>query len=127
MMKKIYSEEGIDGFYKGIIPSLVLTLNPVIQFSLYEIMKDSFARSSTGLTTKHIAYISFISKFVTTVITYPLMTIKTIIQSDEKKTTDEVLQYLYSIIKTEGFVSGYFKGKMRNLLKVLVRRYYKQC
>jgi hypothetical protein len=127
MMKKIYNEEGIDGFYKGIIPSLVLTLNPVIQFSLYEIMKDSFARSSTGLKTKHIAYISFISKFVTTVITYPLMTIKTMIQADDKKNSDEVLQYLYSIIKTEGLVNGYYKGISINLLKVSVPRYYKQC
>ena len=114
MMKKIYREEGLDGFYKGIIPSLILTLNPVIQFSIYEIMKDSFARSSSGLKTKHIAFISFISKFVTTVITYPLMTIKTIIQAEEKKTSDEIIQYLYTIIKTEGFLNGYFKGKTRN-------------
>lgn len=109
MVKKIYREEGIEGFYKGIFPSLVLTLNPVIQFSLYEVMKEYFSRSASGLTAKNIAFMSMFSKFVTTVITYPLMTAKTIIQADEKRTNEEIIDHLYDLLKAEG-IQGYFKG-----------------
>ena len=111
-MKKIFIEEGIEGFFKGITPSLILTLNPVIQFSIYEFMKDSFARSATGLKAHHIAYISFVSKFVTTVVTYPLMTIKTIFQSNDKKSSDQILEFLYVMLKNEG-LKGYYKGILK--------------
>lgn len=110
MIVKIYHEEGIEAFFKGILPSLFLTLNPVIQFSIYEILKDSFAKSPSGLTTKHIAFISFISKFVTTVVTYPLMTIKTIFQANDVKSTEVVLHYLYELLKNDG-IKGYYRGK----------------
>jgi hypothetical protein len=72
-------------------------------------MKDYFSRSSGGLNAKNIAFMSMFSKFVTTVATYPLMSIKTIIQADEKRTSEEVIDHLYELLKTDG-VKGYFKG-----------------
>ena len=110
MLKKIYHEEGIEGFLKGIVPSLLLTLNPVIQYSIYEILKDFFVRSQSGLKTKHIALISFISKFVTTVVTYPMISAKTIFQANEKKSTQEVIHNLHELLKKEG-IKGYYKGE----------------
>lgn len=108
-MMKILNEEGIEGFFKGITPSLILTLNPVIQFTIYEFMKDNFARSSSGLKAHHIAFISFVSKFVTTIVTYPLMTIKTIFQANDKKSSEQILKFLLDLLKKDG-IKGYYNG-----------------
>ncbi len=42
MIKRISNDEGIRGFATGIVPSLLLTLNPIMQFTIYESMKTSF-------------------------------------------------------------------------------------
>ncbi|XWS65660.1 hypothetical protein CRYUN_Cryun05aG0132800 [Craigia yunnanensis] len=34
--REVYSEAGIGGFWKGIIPTLVMVCNPSIQFMIYE-------------------------------------------------------------------------------------------
>ena len=37
--KEIYENEGIRGFYKGVLPNMILVINPIINFVVYEAIK----------------------------------------------------------------------------------------
>lgn len=42
MALKIYKEEGIGAFFKGVLPAIIMTINPVIQYIIYESLKIKF-------------------------------------------------------------------------------------
>lgn len=120
MLRNIYNEEGIKGLFKGIGLSLLLVLNPLIQYTLYESLIKHFQikSGSRDLSSKDIVISTFLSKFVTTVITYPIMTLKSLTQSDNSFDEDEQkdekskdkgfsLLKLIKIIQKQGFLSLY--------------------
>lgn len=109
MLKKIINEEGFGSFFKGLIPSLFLTINPVIQFTIYEYMRNSIIKIKGELSSINIIYISFVSKLITTLITYPVLTIKTLFQANDKKTNAEIIIILNQLLKNEG-IGGFYKG-----------------
>lgn len=41
-IKQIYREEGIAAYYKGVVPNMILVLNPIINFVFYEAIKKYF-------------------------------------------------------------------------------------
>jgi prenyltransferase beta subunit len=109
MIKKIYREEGLSGFYKGLIPSIVLTFNPVIQFTSYEFLKKRFTGINGKISNKNLVFVSLISKLITVLLNYPLLTIKTLYQANSKKKTTEIWKLILILVKKEGFFS-LFKG-----------------
>lgn len=36
LIKDIYEKEGLWAFYKGVVPNLILVINPIINFVIYE-------------------------------------------------------------------------------------------
>ena len=110
MILKMYRTEGISGFYKGLLPSLLMTCNPILQFTLYEILRDKVIKSGLDLSSKYIIIISLISKIITTFSTYPMLTIKTLFQANETKTDNELFSIIKDMMKKDG-VFGLFKGK----------------
>jgi solute carrier family 25 (peroxisomal adenine nucleotide transporter), member 17 len=40
VVKEIYREEGLGAFFKGVIPNIVLVVNPIINFMVYEYLKQ---------------------------------------------------------------------------------------
>ena len=119
MIRKIVNDEGISAFYKGIIPSLILTLNPVIQFTTYEVLRNSFSSASGEITNKNIILISFISKIITILINYPLMTIKSMYQANNSSSSDKTFNILLKMIKDESVFSLY-KGLSCKLVGSLI-------
>lgn len=109
MIKLIYNQEGLSGFFKGIVPSLILTLVPVMQFTCYEVLKKSFMDKNGDLSNKHLVLISFLSKLVTIIVSYPLMTAKALYQSNSKLPSSEVWKIIVKLIKEEGLL-GFYKG-----------------
>jgi hypothetical protein len=119
MIKQIYKEEGVGGFFKGVIMAVVLTVNPIISFVIYETLKKKFgAENISGL---YIILISLISKLVATIFTYPLLTFKTLFQANEKHSNNELLRILSDIFKKEG-IYGFYKGIIS-----LLRPDYEDC
>jgi hypothetical protein len=97
--KQIYLNEGIAGFFKGATMSLVLTMNPVIQYTCYEYLKRRFPRSA------FVAHLLFgaIAKFIATLFTYPMQTIRTRLQLNEKENKsmwDDIFELLSKDRKT---------------------------
>lgn len=54
---KVYSQEGIKGFYKGIIPSLILVSNGAIQFMTYEYLRVKVIQRHNEIVLKIFNYI----------------------------------------------------------------------
>jgi adenine nucleotide transporter 17 len=119
MIKKIFKEEGFGGFYKGIVPSLILTLNPVILFTTYEFLRKSFLDIKGNISNKNILIISVISKVFTILINYPLMTIKSLYQANSNTSSEDVWKILLKLIKEESIFSLY-KGLSSKLVGSLI-------
>jgi solute carrier family 25 (peroxisomal adenine nucleotide transporter), member 17 len=78
---QILYKEGPAAFYKGAGLSVLLSVNPVIQYSFYEYLKKKLRMDSW------FGYfiMGAIAKFVATVMTYPMLTLRTRIQLNEKE------------------------------------------
>lgn len=111
MLKRIFNEEGPSGFYKGLFPSLILTINPIVQYIIYEFLKGKLSGPNGQISSANIVWISALSKLVTTLLTYPALSIKTLFQANEKKTPSEVLNLLIKMMQENGFLYLY-KGKI---------------
>jgi solute carrier family 25 (peroxisomal adenine nucleotide transporter), member 17 len=113
MIKQIIRDEGLGGFFKGVLPALILTCNPVIQFVIYEFLRAKFLDSKGNISGLNIVLISIISKLVTTITTYPILTVKTLFQANENKTNQEIFNIIFKLMKDEG-IGGFYKGRIIN-------------
>ncbi|KAI8854680.1 mitochondrial carrier domain-containing protein [Chytridium lagenaria] len=124
-IRKILAEEGPQGFFRGIIPALILVINPIIQYTVFErlriVMQERKAlRGKGALSTIDFFLLGAISKLAATSITYPYIVVKSRMQL--KQSTSEAARYksvwdgLTKIAKTEG-VKGLYKGIEAKLLQ----------
>lgn len=106
------SNEGFMGFFKGIKPALILVSNPVIQFICYEFFKKKFGASGDNSTLKFFLA-GALSKLIATLVTYPILTVKTLLHANKSKMS--VTDCIAKIYKKEG-VRGYYKGIQAKIL-----------
>ncbi|KAJ3034785.1 hypothetical protein HDV00_004647 [Rhizophlyctis rosea] len=111
---KIVREEGIFGFWRGIFPALILVINPVIQFTVFERLKTWWAtRKSTALNGFDFFLLGAVSKLAATSITYPYIVVKSRMQlkqsNDANQRYTSVMDGFRKIIRQEG-VKGLYKG-----------------
>lgn len=107
MIKTIIKQEGIGGFFKGLGPSLILCTNPMIQYGVYEVLREKLLDSEGNISGKQVILISLFSKLITTLITYPILTIKTLFQDNKDKTTKELKQLILNVLKDKGLLALY--------------------
>jgi len=108
-INEIYSEGGLKAFWNGLIPSLILVINPALQYMVYEQIKAVWERRSANhkLSSFDFFLLGAIAKTVATVVTYPYITVKTRLQAKGKYTgTLDVIQKIYM---QEG-AGSFFKG-----------------
>ncbi|KAF0269338.1 hypothetical protein FOG51_02936 [Hanseniaspora uvarum] len=142
IIKEIIEEDGFKALFKGLKPALILVLNPVIQYSIFEQMKNAIYDSRDDITPKMSFVLGALSKIVATVLTYPTITIKT--QSHLQK-DQSMWNMIEKIVKEDGFLGlfkglkpkiiqsvltsaflFYFKQKILNVLKMLIKLNRKQ-
>ncbi|XP_057974622.1 peroxisomal nicotinamide adenine dinucleotide carrier-like isoform X3 [Malania oleifera] len=80
---EVYNEAGINGFWKGIIPTLIMVCNPSIQFMIYESsLKHLRAKRATNkqglknVTALEVFLLGALAKLGATISTYPLLVVK---------------------------------------------------
>ncbi|CAG0879533.1 unnamed protein product [Darwinula stevensoni] len=118
---KIYREEGTGALWAGTLPSLILVLNPAIQFMTYEALK----RRSAGKNVGPLGYflMGAVSKAIATVITYPLQIIQAKLRYGHKyvglSKDVSVLDLLRFIFRNQG-VRGLYKGMEAKLLQTVL-------
>ncbi|KAG3177290.1 hypothetical protein PC128_g16903 [Phytophthora cactorum] len=142
--KEIYAEDGLMSFWKGFIPSLVLVSNPSINYTIFDKLKlqlqhskmaASNARRVSSLTALEAFILAAIAKAVATLITYPVIRAKVLMQAQKKQITGQhksshghhhaemgnsMLQVLKRIGELEG-PSGYFKGCSAQLFNTVLK------
>lgn len=121
-VKRVVREEGILGFWKGLVPSLMGVSQGALQFTMYDTLKYRFRQDDAeGGKLRFWEYIgmSCVSKIAATLMVYPCQVLKSRLQDYEsitkRKTVKQVAQGVW---KLEG-IGGFYKGVVPNIIRVL--------
>lgn len=127
---RIYKNEGVGAFYKGLAPSLMGVSHVAVQFPLYDALKREVARRSgrspdEPLSVPGILFCSSASKMVASCLTYPHEVLRTRLQipatvgaSASASSRRGLLHTICDIWAREG-VSGYYQGIGVNMLRTV--------
>lgn len=119
----IAKEEGVSALYSGTLPSLILVLNPSIQWTIYECLKLQCQRWSGQQQLAAIAYflVSAVAKFCSTTLTYPLQVVQTRMRFAHSLDRPHSLpQMLRSMMSEEGSFKGLFKGLESKIVQTVL-------
>ncbi|KAI5302370.1 hypothetical protein KEM56_000746 [Ascosphaera pollenicola] len=111
VLKELLHEGGLKALFAGVLPALVLVINPILQYSIFEQLKNLVAKRRR-VTPTDAFYLGAIGKLLATSITYPYITIKSRmhVASKEKDGAKKSMnQTLKEIVSKEGW-SGLYKG-----------------
>lgn len=99
-MVHVGREEGVAGLWSGVCSSLILTINPAIQFMVYEAMKRQMQKvyEARQLSSFVVFGVGAVAKTVATVLTYPIQ----LVQAKQRVSyfNVSVLPFLSSIMHT---------------------------
>ncbi|XP_022849135.1 peroxisomal nicotinamide adenine dinucleotide carrier-like isoform X2 [Olea europaea var. sylvestris] len=132
---EVYNESGITGFWKGIIPTLIMVCNPSIQFMIYE-TSLKYLRAKRATWKQHLKDITALEKFLevqifllgalaklgATVSTYPLLVVKSRLQAKQEIGGNTLLRYsgtldaIVKMIHYEG-LGCFYKGMSTKIVQ----------
>lgn len=128
--EQIIRKEGVGALWNGTFPSLLLVLNPAIQFMIYEGLKRQLRRGvPRELSSLEVFIIGAVAKAVATTATYPLQTIQSILRFGQFNTQKEKSKLLSSLHTVKGLLVnrarkhgmlGLFKGLEAKLLQTVL-------
>ncbi|KAI1496274.1 mitochondrial carrier [Biscogniauxia marginata] len=102
-------EEGPQALFRGVVPALVLVVNPILQYTLFEQMKNAVERRRR--VTPAVAFVlGALGKLFATSVTYPYITVKSqmhVAARGEKK--EGINQAIRRVVREEGY-AGLYKG-----------------
>ncbi|CAB1456913.1 unnamed protein product [Pleuronectes platessa] len=125
---QIIANEGVGTLWNGTLASLILVLNPAMQFMFYEALKRKAGRGGKKISSAEIFVIGAIAKAIATTATYPLQTIQAILRfgqykGDGKSRVTGSLSNIFSLfmdrIRRNG-VLGLYKGLEAKLLQTVL-------
>lgn len=113
-------EEGPARLFAGVMPALVLVINPILQYTVYEQMKQ-FLEKKRRVTPKDAFYLGALGKLLATSITYPYITVKSRMHvAGRDGPRENMLTTFRRIIREEGY-TGLYGGKHMDILLVVGR------
>uniref|UniRef100_A0A0D9VS97 Peroxisomal membrane protein n=1 Tax=Leersia perrieri TaxID=77586 RepID=A0A0D9VS97_9ORYZ len=128
-IQDLYKEAGFLGFWKGVVPALIMVSNPAIQFMLYETLlkklkkrRASNLKGAEGLTALEIFLLGAVAKLGATVVTYPLLVVKARLQAkqvigdDKRHSYKGTFDAITKMIRYEG-LSGLYKGMSTKIVQ----------
>ncbi|XP_066563306.1 peroxisomal membrane protein PMP34 isoform X2 [Amia ocellicauda] len=116
--------EGLGGLWNGTVPSLLLVLNPAVQFSVYQGLKRHLGGDTTELSSLQVFVMGAVSKTVATVLTYPLQTAQSLLrccQSSDRQAQNwnRSWSLLSQRVRTQGMLC-LFRGLEAKLLQTVL-------
>ncbi|CAM4398145.1 unnamed protein product [Leuciscus chuanchicus] len=127
---QITQQEGVGALWNGTFPSLLLVLNPAVQFMIYEGLKRHLLRGvSRELSSVEVFLIGAIAKAIATTITYPLQTVQSVLRfgqhgrpADQSKLLNSLRSVMYLLINRvrKWGMLGLFKGLEAKLLQTVL-------
>jgi len=71
-IRQLFREGGIGQFFAGVIPALVLVINPILQYTIFEQLKNVLERrKKRSVTPQDAFFLGALGKLVATALTYP--------------------------------------------------------
>ena len=123
MFHRIYRNEGIAAFYKGLTASFLGLSHVAIQFPMYEYLKKEMKlyRSKSGETREYvlmldIVFTSLLAKLVASLVTYPHEVLRSRLQDDRNK-FGSIVETVKKIVRKEG-VFNLWSGYKVNLVRI---------
>ncbi|XP_018526275.1 peroxisomal membrane protein PMP34 isoform X2 [Lates calcarifer] len=125
---QIIANEGVGTLWNGTLPSLILVLNPAVQFMFYEAMKRKAGKGGRKISSAEIFLIGAIAKAIATTATYPLQTVQAILRFGQYRgdgkggvigSLSNIFSLLMDRIKRNG-VLGLYKGLEAKLLQTVL-------
>lgn len=111
-VQKIIREDGFKPFFSGILPALVLVINPILHYTIFEQLKNAIEKRRK-LRPLDFFLMGALGKIIATSITYPYITLKSRLQLRQKesagKNDSSLIGGLLQIIKNEG-IGGLYGG-----------------
>lgn len=107
VLLSLLKNEGPLALFSGVVPALVLVINPILQYTLFEQMKNSLEKKRR--ITPGIAFVlGALGKLFATSVTYPYITVKSQMHVAGGK-KEGMMQAINRVIKEEGY-QGLYKG-----------------
>ncbi|KDN46810.1 mitochondrial carrier [Tilletiaria anomala UBC 951] len=118
--KDVYQQDGITGFWRGLKPSLVLTINPAITYGVFERVKNMVLTASgdAKMTPGKSFLIGALSKTLATVVTFPYILSKIRLQARNTPYTGAI-DVLTKIAKERG-IAGWYQGMQAQITKAVL-------
>jgi len=102
-------DEGPSALFAGVLPALILVINPILQYTFFEQLKNVIEKKKR-VTPKDAFYLGALGKLLATSITYPYITVKSRMHVAGKDgSKDSTMESLRRIIRDEGY-AGLYKG-----------------
>ncbi|ANB15201.1 Yia6p [Sugiyamaella lignohabitans] len=116
-IRDIIHKDGVGAFFSGIGPALVLVINPVLQYTIFEQLRNAVEKRRK-MTPLDAFFIGALGKIVATSVTYPYITLKARLQLRRKNNSESssLIQGIKNIIERDG-VSGLYKGLSTKVLQ----------
>ncbi|CAD6892105.1 unnamed protein product [Tilletia controversa] len=118
--KDIFKQDGITGFWRGLKPSLVLTVNPAITYGVFERVKTIIlAASADGKMTPGKSFlVGALSKTLATVVTFPYILSKIRLQA-RSTPYSSAFEVLGDILRKRG-IAGWYQGMQAQIIKAVL-------
>ena len=102
--------EGPQALFAGVLPALVLVINPILQYTIFEQLKDLLEKRRK-VKPLDAFFLGAIGKLLATSITYPYITIKSRmhVANSKEGEAEGMGQGLKRVVKDEGW-SGLYRG-----------------
>jgi adenine nucleotide transporter 17 len=105
----LIKDEGLKSLFAGVMPALVLVINPILQYTVFEQLK-SVLEKRRKVTPMDAFYLGALGKLVATSVTYPYITVKSRMHVAGKDGSQGgIMGSLRRIIAQEGY-GGLYKG-----------------
>jgi len=103
-------EEGPQALFAGVVPALVLVINPILQYTIFEQLRN-FVEGRRKITPMIAFLLGALGKLFATTITYPYITVKSRAHVAGRDSKDEgMFDSMKKIEREEGY-TGFYKGK----------------
>ena len=110
----LLKNEGPQALFAGVVPALVLVINPILQYTLFEQLKNSVEKRRR-VTPTIAFFLGALGKLFATSITYPYITVKSQMHVAGNGQKEGMTQAIRRVIKEEGY-AGLYKGTAQVLV-----------
>jgi adenine nucleotide transporter 17 len=109
---EIIRKDGFKTLFAGVLPALILVLNPIIQYTIFEQLKNFINRKNPNrVTSTHAFFIGALGKLAATGSTYPYITLKARmhLENHTGKHPTSIWGWIKQILEKEG-IQGFYNG-----------------